>query len=1175
MSDGYSLDDKYLLDSGRVAMTGIQALVRLPIVQSRLDLKAGYKVGTFITGYQGSPLGEYDKQLARTERILSEHNVIWQPGINEEVAATALYGAQLLGTFPHENYDGVVSIWYGKTPGVDRTGDAFRHGNFLGTGPMGGAVALAGDDLACKSSTIPGDSTVSFYDLSFPVFYPGDPAEVIDLGLHAIAMSRYSGLWTALKIVTNVADGGALVDLNPPTPRRIPDFKIDGTTYRKSQDIRLLPPWSLEMERQIYEDRTQAAHAYARANEIDKVTVSTPEDRIGLVAAGKTYRDLLHALDILELGDEELHRFGIRLYKPALISPLEPESLRTFAAGLSEIIVIEDKRGFIETQIRDLLYNLSSRPLVYGKRDAYGRTLFPSHGELLADQIAVALAGALADRLRWPALRDRVLTIEEIDRRDYSEVTSRTPYFCSGCPHNSSTILPEGSDHAGGGIGCHAMALWMDRGISWLPQMGGEGACWLGLSPFTEKEHVFQNVGDGTFAHSASKSLEACVAADVNITFRILYNSAVAMTGGQDVVGLSSPLELARQLEAQGVKRIVLVTDEVEQYDKKDLGPRTDLQGREQYDKVMKELRDISGVTVIIFDQQCAAEKRRERKRGIQETPKKRIFINESVCEGCGDCGTKSNCLSVMPVETEFGRKTRIHQSSCNMDYSCLEGDCPSFMTVELSSEVQKTPVVPIVALDESLPDPDLPSLASPHQSMLIGIGGTGVVTVDALLVTATLLDGNFAVHLDQTGLSQKGGAVLSNLIVSDKPILRSSKISAGEADLVLAFDVLAAASPDNLRRCESSRTTLVANTSLIPTAQTIVDISNPQTPVEMLQKSMFPFINSKLSHWIDAESICQALFGDSVAVNVFLVGVAFQLGKLPISSASIEKAIELNGVQVEKNIAAFRWGRTSIEDRSVLEQKLAPTSIAGVSSPEEKLSRFARKSVKHFSDLVELVPDMGDLKQVASPRIAELILFQNPKTAESYATRVVSVAEIVNKNIPGNTMIAEAFAEGLYKLTAIKDEYEVSRLWLQDSVYSKVSDEFEGKVRRSVHLHPPFLRRLGMHKKLVCGPWIFLVFKLLYSLRWLRGTRFDFFGYTKHRRLEHSLSNWYQELVMQGLKVLDSSNQDVVHDLCMLADRIRGYEDIKEGNVKWAKDEAERLLDKLKTEKETESQQR
>lgn len=1173
MTDGYSLNDKYLLEKGRVALTGVQALVRLPIAQCRLDRQAGYKVGTFISGYQGSPLGEYDKQLDRAHQILSEHDVIWQPGINEEVAATALYGAQLIENFPHERYDGIVSIWYGKTPGVDRTGDAFRHGNFLGTGSMGGAVAVAGDDIACKSSTIPGDSTVSFYDLSFPVLYPGDPSEVLDLGLHAIAMSRYSGLWTALKIVTNVADGGALVDLIPPAPRRIPDFKVEGRPYRKSQDIRLLPPWSLEMERQIYEDRTSAALAYARVNEIDKITVSTPEDRIGLVAAGKTYRDLLQALEILGLGEDELHRYGIRLYKPALIVPMEPESLRTFAAGLSEVIVVEDKRGFIETQIRDVLYNLSSRPLVYGKKDAYGRVLFPSHGELVADQIAVVLAKALADRLRWPALRDRVSAIENINRRDYKEVVSRTPYFCSGCPHSSSTVLPEGSDHAGGGIGCHAMALWMDRGISWLPQMGGEGACWLGLAPFTEKKHVFQNVGDGTFAHSASKSLEACIAANVNITFRILYNSAVAMTGGQDVVGLGSPIALAKQLEAQGVRRITLVTEELDRYSRESFGPNTELKSRDQYDEVLRELREISGVTVIIFDQQCAAEKRRERKRGIQQVPRKRVFINESVCEGCGDCGVKANCLSVLPVETEFGRKTRIHQSSCNMDYSCLEGDCPAFLTVDLAPETQQAVVLSDLELPEGLPEPVLPSLDRPHQSMLIGIGGTGVVTVDALLVTATLFDGNYAVHLDQTGLSQKAGAVLSNLIISDQPILRGGKISAGEADLVLAFDILSAASPDNLSRCEASRTSLVANTSQVPTAQAIVDVSNSQPSLEVLKKAMLAFVEAETSHWIDAESICHSLFGDSVTVNVFLLGVAFQLGQLPITSTSIEKAIEVNGVEIEKNLKAFRWGRKSITDRLAVEKKVAPESGERLTSSEGQLSLLIKNSGAHAARFLEVIPKGSNLEAIISSRVSELTLFQNQKTAEAYVERVCRVAEVEFKKIPGGSRISEAFAQGLYKLTAVKDEYEVSRLWLQDPIYAEVKGKFKGKIRRSVHLHPPFLRRLGMKRKLVCGEWIMPLFKLLYFLRRLRGTRLDVFGYTKHRRLERSLAVWYADLVEKSLDVLNSNNQDVVHDICMLPDGIRGYENIKDRNVDWAKEEAVRLLDKLKTIQEPEVQ--
>ncbi|NNL84822.1 MAG: indolepyruvate ferredoxin oxidoreductase family protein [Myxococcales bacterium] len=1164
MPEPFSLDDKYVKREGRVAMTGIQALVRLPLDQARLDRAAGHRIGTFITGYQGSPLGEYDKQLGRAARHLAEHDVIWQPGLNEEVAATALYGAQLLEHFPHERFDGVVSIWYGKSPGVDRTGDAFRHANFLGTGRMGAAVALAGDDIACKSSTIPGDSTISFYDLAFPVLYPGNPEEVLSLGLHAIAMSRYSGLWSALKIVTNVADGGAIVTLAPPAAPIVPHFEIDGRAFRKQQDHRLLPPFSVEMERQIVYERTAAALAYAKVNRLDRITLSTPEDRVGLVAAGKTYYDLMHALDLLGLGEEELHRAGIRIYKLGLIAPLEEEGLRAFAAGLSELVVVEDKRGFIETQVREALYNLSARPKVFGKRDGHGDILFAAHGELSADGIAVALADFLAERLRWPALRDRAAPLRVVDSREYGELMARTPYFCSGCPHNTSTKLPEGSEQAGGGIGCHAMATWMDRGIAWLPQMGGEGACWMGLAPFTEKEHVFQNVGDGTFAHSASKSFEACVAAKVNITFRILYNAAVAMTGGQEVVGLGTPSKLARQLAIQGARKVVVITQEFDAYPHGELGQRIEVRPREDYDDVMRELRDIPGVTVIIFDQQCAAEKRRERKRGTQEAPRKRVYINESVCEGCGDCATQSNCLSVVPVNTPLGRKTKIHQGSCNLDYSCLKGDCPSFMTVRWGDETEPKVRGADHPLPENPPEPALPDLTRPYKTMLIGIGGTGVVTVDALLVTAALLDGREALHLDQTGLSQKGGAVLSNLVVADRPIRHGPKIAAGEADAVLAFDLLAAAAPDNLRRFSAERTQLVGNTARTSTAQLVMDPAARYPSLEDLQKRLAPYTRAAESHWIDAEAACETLFGNSATSNVFLLGVAYQRGCVPLRAASIERAIEANGVAIEDNQKAFRWGRVAVADPEAFAAVENPPEPSPQAAAKARLERFAPHRRRVFDELLASSPE--GLEEVLAARLCELLLFQGEKLARRYMRFVVQTAQVETAQGGGRSGIAEAVARGHYKLLAIKDEYEVARLWLQDPLFEEVAAAYEGPIRRKIHLHPPLLRRLGSRKKLVLGEWVTGLFRVLYALRRVRGTPLDIFGFTKHRRMERSLAPWYESLVRDALAHLNPGNHGLLRDLASLPEMIRGYEEIKERNVAHAREEAERLLDKLRT---------
>ena len=1169
MSQAFSLDDKYERQEGRIALTGLQALVRLPLEQSRIDRAAGLRVATFICGYQGSPLGEYDKQLSRAARHLAQHDVVWQPGINEEVAATALYGAQLLEHFPHARFDGVTSLWYGKSPGVDRSGDAFRHGNFMGTGRHGAAVALAGDDTPCKSSTIPGDSTLAFYDLQFPLLYPADPAEVLELGLHAIALSRFCGSWTALKIVNNVADGGGVIEVGPRALPRLPEVQIEGRTFEKRQDYRLIAPHSVELERQMYYERSVAALAYVRENRLDRVVLQGPSDRIGILAAGKSWADLRHALARLELGEGALRAAGIRLCKLALVAPLEAEGLRDFARGLREIVVVEEKRGFLETQLRDALYGMPAPPEIFGKRDSRGGVLFPAHSELSVDTIAVALADFLARRLDWPEIRERAAPIREYLERDPASLSLRTPYFCSGCPHNRSTRLPEGETQVGGGIGCHAMATWMDRGVSWLPQMGGEGACWIGLAPFTEKRHLFQNIGDGTFAHSGSKAVEGCIAAGVNITFRILFNAAVAMTGGQEVVGLGTPTALAAQLEAQGVKRVVIVSETPRRYGKTRLSPRVQVRPREDYESVMRELREVQGVTVILYDQQCAAEKRRERKRGLQDTPRKRVYINPSVCEGCGDCGQRSNCLSVVPVETPFGRKRRIHQGSCNFDYSCLEGDCPAFMTLEREPESGGSAFRPALELPETLPQPpETRPQSDPYKVMLIGIGGTGVVTVDALLATAALLDDKYALHLDQTGLSQKGGAVLSNLLLSDTPITHSNKIGAGEADLLLGFDLVASVAADNLRRFSPIRTRIVANTARTPTSESVTDVSAALPSLERLREELEVYAMAEGSHWVDAEACCDALFGNADSANVFLLGAAYQAGHIPIAAGAIEAAIRANDVRVEQNLAAFRWGRQSVVAPEPLEGLLASQGPA-VESPEERLRLHGPEHVDAYRRLMSQVPADEHLREVLATHLAELLLYQNEALAREYLEFVLKVFRCEVDQAPGRSGLAERVAVGLFRLTALKDEYEVARLWLQDPLFESVEGLSGGVRERRVHLHPPLLRRLGLSQKLRLGSWVMGLFRFLHAARGVRGRWLDPFAHTAHRRFERALRPWYTGVLERALLRLDLENHGVLLELAGLAEDIRGYEALKEHNAAQARLEAERLLEKLESPQE------
>ena len=1169
----FSLDDRYTVLEGPIAITGVQALVRLPIDQHRRDSAAGLRVGTYITGYQGSPLGELDKQIRMAGHLLPEHDIVWRPGINEDIAAAAIYGSQLLEHFPHQRFAGVNGIWYGKAPGVDRTGDAFRHGNFIGTSTYGSALALGGDDPACKSSTLPSDSTVVFYDLNFPVLYPGDPQEVLELGLHGIAMSRYSGLWSALKIVTNVADGGAIIDVHPEMAVPvIPELEIDGKPFRKIQDVRLIPPYTVEIERQIFYERMVAAMAYARANRLDRIVVHTPSDRIGLVSSGKSFKDLMQALAMLGFGEEDLRQAGIRIYKLGMIAPVEPEGIKEFAHGLEEILVVEEKRGFSEILIRGALYNQPGHPAVHGKYDAHGRSLFPIHGEMGADQIARILAGYLAQRLGRPDLLERVKWLVDISERSYEDIMPRTPYFCSGCPHNTSTTLPE-DEVAGGGIGCHAMAAYMERGITWLTHMGGEGAPWIGLEPFTEKQHMFQNVGDGTYYHSASKAVEACIASGVNMTFKLLYNSAVAMTGGQDVFGARSTTDLARKLVTEGAARVVIVPEQMENYPKKRLGEKITLRPKTEYNRVMLELREVPGVTVIIFDQECAAEKRRKRKRGLMETPRQRVFINESVCEGCGDCGVKSNCLSVVPVETGYGRKTQIHQSSCNMDYSCLNGDCPSFMTVELGDGAKPVKRQGLAAgLEAVLPEPAHKVTAErPYKAMLIGIGGTGVVTVDALLVTAARIEGKYAVHLDQTGLAQKGGAVLSNLILSDRPVVESNKIAAGEADLCLAFDMLATVSPDNLNRFHPERTVVVANVAQIATPEVITDFHKRFPELERLQNRLNRYTVKERNVYLNSVAVTEALFGDHMPNNVFLVGVAYQSGLLPLEAKSIEQAIEANRVAVEQNLNAFRWGRKYVLDRkSVLdlirggEAEASPRDAA-----LDKLRRYGPGKLAAFEALETRFPQGERLSALLYPRVADLILYQSEAYAAQYLDFVRRIADEEHSRTAGRTALREAVAKWLFKLMAIKDEYEVARLWLQDPAWQQAASQFEGKVKRYVHLHPPLLRKLGLERKIKLGDWFFPLFRLLHAMRRLRGTALDLFNLSRHRRLERSLIGWYRGLIEEVLPALTHENHALAVALAETPDGIRGYEEIKERTLAETRVEVERLLDAYRNRKD------
>src|SRR5262249_53718677 len=782
------LDAKYTRERGRIYLSGIQALVRVPLDQHRADRRRGLNTATFISGYRGSPLGGLDQTLERNARLLPEHDVVFSSGLNEDLAATAVFGSQMVGLFPRPKYDGVLGMWYGKAPGVDRSGDAFKHANYAGVGKNGGVLALAGDDPISKSSTLPSHSEVALYDALMPTLFPGNVQEVLDLGLHGFMLSRTSGLWVAMKIVTNVADEAATAEVDPDRVRPvIPTVELDGKPFEHAINVNLIPPYGLEMERTLHFARLELARRYARENGLDRITVPTPRAWLGILTAGKTYYDVRQALSELGLDDAALARYGIRILKMGMLWPMESRIVREFAQGLEEILVVEEKRAFLEAFAKDILYGAPDRPRIVGKVDEEDRPPLAVTGELDADSIARAIARRVGRKARIESVEARIQHLDELKRRPKPLTLARTAFFCSGCPHNRSTVVPEGSV-AAAGIGCHGMAMGMNRGIIGVTHMGGEGAPWVGIAPFTETPHLFQNIGDGTLFHSGSLALNYAIASGVNITYKILYNSAVAMTGGQDAAGAIGVPDLTRRLEADGVKRIIVTTDNPDKYRGVPLARNAEVWHRDRLIEAQSALAAVAGVSVLLHDQQCAAEKRRLRKRGRQVEPPQRVFINERVCEGCGDCGRKSNCLSVQPVETEFGRKTQIHQSSCNKDYSCLLGDCPSFITVEPIGPPKKKERR-LTPLDAELPEPALRVPRDGFAVHMMGIGGTGVVTVNQILGTAALLDGRHVRGLDQTGLSQKGGPVVSDLKIDSVPIDGANKVSSGGSDLYLGFD--------------------------------------------------------------------------------------------------------------------------------------------------------------------------------------------------------------------------------------------------------------------------------------------------------------------------------------------------------------------------------------------------
>jgi indolepyruvate ferredoxin oxidoreductase len=1147
-----SLEDKYTLQSGRIYLSGIQALARLPMMQRQRDRAAGLSTAGFISGYRGSPLGGYDNALWQAQRLLDQNDIHFQPGLNEDLAATAVWGSQQVGLFPGAKVEGVFGIWYGKGPGVDRSLDVLRHANWAGTSPRGGVLAIAGDDHGAQSTTTAYQCEQVFEAAMMPILNPATIQDYLDFGLFGFALSRFSGCWIGFKATSEAVDSSASVDANlwrmalsTPSGFEMPAGGVHIRWPRPGMD------YGLEQERRLFGPKLAAVHAFASANAIDRIAVDSPQPRLGILATGKGYLDLRQAMSELGITEEIAATLGIRVYKVGLTWPLQADGALRFAEGLKDILVVEEKRGFVEAQLMRLLYNMDAarRPSVVGKSDETGAALIPSIGELTPTVVARALVSRLKrlglDEPREREFVQRLARLEAFERPFATPASKivRAPFFCSGCPHNTSTRVPEGS-RAMAGIGCHSMALFMPgRETATTTQMGGEGVNWIGQSPFTRENHVFQNLGDGTYSHSGLLAIRAAAAAGVNITYKILYNDAVAMTGGQPIEGAPSVPQIARQVLEEGARRIVVVSDEPDKYPANAGFPKaTEIRHRDDLDAVQRELREIPGLTVLIYDQTCAAEKRRRRKRGLYPDPPARVFINDAVCEGCGDCSDKSNCISVQPVETPLGRKRRIDQSSCNKDFSCLKGFCPSFVTVR-GGTVRKL-AEPGGDDDAFAPlaEPPLRALDRPHGILITGIGGTGVVTLGALIGMAAHLEGKAVTVLDITGLAQKNGAVTSHIRLGPKTEdLHAVRIAAGGADVLLACDLVVAATPAALARMQSGVTRAVVNSHVQPTPAFIF---NPDVDFEAA--AMLLAIKAAVGEGgadiIDGTGLASALMGDSMAANLFMLGYAFQKGFVPLSGAALERAIELNGVAVESNKRSFVWGRRAAADRAQVEGTV----------------RNARGE--------DPAAERQDLDALIQHRAAFLTKYQSAAYARRYRNAVATIKEAETTRARGYAGLAEAAARNLFTLMAYKDEYEVARLYTDGTFRKKLRRQFDGEYTLQYHLAPPLLASLdpasGEPRKHAFGPWILNVFRILALLRRLRGTAFDIFGYTKERRMERQLIANYEATLRELAASLDPDNHALAVEIASVPAKIRGFGHIKRRNAESAKAcEAELLM--------------
>ncbi|MCG2594788.1 indolepyruvate ferredoxin oxidoreductase family protein [Ramlibacter sp. XY19] len=1158
-----TLDDKYSLDYGRAFMSGVQALVKLPMLQRQRDALQGKNTAGFISGYRGSPLGGYDQALWKAKKYLQAQNIVFQPGVNEELAATALWGTQQLGFAPagSNKYDGVFGIWYGKGPGVDRCSDVFKHANMAGTTPWGGVLAVAGDDHVAKSSTAAHQSDHIFKACGLPVFFPANVQEILDLGLHALALSRYSGVWAGMKTIQEIVESSATATIDPDRVQ----IKLPTDFHMPPGGVHIRwPDHALDQEARLFDYKWYAALAYIRANRLNHNVVEGPNDRFGIIASGKAYNDTRQALLDLGLDDDTCRRLGIRVHKVAVVWPLEAQTTREFAQGLREILVVEEKRQVIEYQIKEELYNWRSdvRPTVLGKFDQGEGDISggewsmpnPTANTLLranADLSPALIARAIAHRLKKQGLDadvlariDAQLAILEAKERAMQVVEvkgDRQPWFCSGCPHNTSTVVPEGS-RAMAGIGCHFMATWMDRATIGFTQMGGEGVPWVGQQPFSNDQHMFANLGDGTYFHSGLLAIRQAIASGVNITYKVLYNDAVAMTGGQPVGERPeghTPLQILHSLKAEGVQKLVVVSDQPEKYDGADLPAGVTVHHRDELDRIQRELREIPGTTALLYDQTCATEKRRRRKRGAMVDPAVRVVINDLVCEGCGDCSVKSNCLSVEPLETEFGRKRTINQSTCNKDTSCLKGFCPSFVTVEggkLKGKAKDKAAPSPFTLGE-LPEPQLPRTAEVYGIVVAGVGGTGVITIGQLLGMAAHIEGKGIVTQDAAGLAQKGGATWSHVLVADtQDAIRTTRVSAAAADLIIGCDPIVTGGKETVLRMREGRTKVALNGHGTPTAA-FVRNAGWSNPSDACAAEIGKAVGAANLCAFNADALAAKLMGDSIYTNPMMLGYAWQKGWVPLGLESLMRAIELNGVAVENNKAAFAWGRQAAHDLARVEGLLAPAQVVEFKKRETVYSLVARR--------VEFLTD-----------------YQNAAYAQRYRDLVerVRAAEAPL----GKTALTEAVARGLFKLMAYKDEYEVARLHAETGFREKVAAQFEGDFKIHYHLAPPLTSKHNDKGELVkrkFGPGTIHLFRLLAKFKGLRGTALDVFGRTEERRTERALIGEYGQTVQELVAGLNAANHAQAVELARLPEQIKGYGHVKERNLAAVRPQWEALL--------------